>query len=198
LPGFRLAVGPADVGHLLGLGRAAHFGAGAVPDVSWRDGTLLDRRRSDARRARGCDPHPRRRHQPADHQILRRLLEHAASAGVGAAHGRIDPRSRVPASAAADGARVSAPVRDAASRRHAQRDPAAARAHHAIDAGGGARMSLGPYADFIVASYAVAVFVIAALVAWVVLDHLAQRRLIADLEARGIARRSDRTAREPA
>ncbi|HZP76925.1 MAG TPA: heme exporter protein CcmD [Pseudolabrys sp.] len=59
-------------------------------------------------------------------------------------------------------------------------------------------MSLGPYADFIVASYAVAVFVIAALVAWVVLDHLAQRRLIADLEARGIARRSDRTAREPA
>ena len=32
----RLAVGPADVGHLLGVGRAAHLGAGAVPDVSRR------------------------------------------------------------------------------------------------------------------------------------------------------------------
>ncbi len=59
-------------------------------------------------------------------------------------------------------------------------------------------MSLGPYADFIVSAYAIAAFVIAALVAWVILDHAAQRRIIADLEARGVSRRAGRAAREPA
>jgi heme exporter protein D len=51
-------------------------------------------------------------------------------------------------------------------------------------------MSLGPHADFIVAAYAVTIFVIAALVAWVVLDYSAQRRILGDLEERGIIRRS--------
>lgn len=59
-------------------------------------------------------------------------------------------------------------------------------------------MTLGPYADFIVAAYAVTAFVIAALIAWVILDHSAQRRVLTDLENRGIARRSDRAARESA
>ena len=51
-------------------------------------------------------------------------------------------------------------------------------------------MNLGPHADFIVASYAVSVFVIALLIAWVVLDYSAQRRILGDLEERGVRRRS--------
>jgi heme exporter protein D len=52
-------------------------------------------------------------------------------------------------------------------------------------------MDLGPHAEFIVVSYAVAVAVVAALVAWVLLDHRTQKLVLADLEARGIARRSE-------
>ena len=54
-------------------------------------------------------------------------------------------------------------------------------------------MNLGPHADFIVASYALTLFVVAALIAWVVLDYAAQRRVLGDLEVRGITRRSRRT-----
>jgi heme exporter protein D len=43
---------------------------------------------------------------------------------------------------------------------------------------------------FIVASYAAACVVIGALIAWVAIDFRAQRRALADLEMRGIARRS--------
>ena len=39
-------------------------------------------------------------------------------------------------------------------------------------------MNLGPHADFIVAAYAVTVFVVAGLVAWVVLDYSAQRAIL--------------------
>jgi heme exporter protein D len=53
-------------------------------------------------------------------------------------------------------------------------------------------MHLGPHADFIVASYAVTAFVVAVLVAWVVLDYSAQRRILGDLEERGVSRRSRR------
>jgi len=48
--------------------------------------------------------------------------------------------------------------------------------------------------DFIVAAYAAAVIVVAALVAWVALDYRAQRRTLADLERRGISRRSGSTS----
>ena len=51
-------------------------------------------------------------------------------------------------------------------------------------------MDLGPYAGFIVAAYAVALAVVAALIVWVVADHRAQMRVLADLEARGVTRRS--------
>ena len=51
-------------------------------------------------------------------------------------------------------------------------------------------MELGPYAGFILAAYGIAALVVAALVAWVVIDHAAQRRVLRDLEARGISRRS--------
>ena len=43
---------------------------------------------------------------------------------------------------------------------------------------------------FIAASYAAAFVVIAALIAWVAIDFRAQRRALADLEMRGVARRS--------
>jgi heme exporter protein D len=36
------------------------------------------------------------------------------------------------------------------------------------------------------------VFVVVALIAWVVLDYRTQRRVLGDLEARGVARRSRR------
>ena len=57
-------------------------------------------------------------------------------------------------------------------------------------------MNLGPHADFIVAAYAVTVLVVAALVAWVVLDYSAQRRILSDLEDRGVTRRSQRAAKD--
>ena len=43
---------------------------------------------------------------------------------------------------------------------------------------------------FIVGSYAAACVVIGALIAWVAVDFRAQRRALADLEMRGVARRS--------
>jgi heme exporter protein D len=58
--------------------------------------------------------------------------------------------------------------------------------------------SLGPHAGFIIAAYAIAVLVIAALVAWVVLDHRAQQRRLAALEASGVTRRSERPIERPA
>jgi heme exporter protein D len=53
-------------------------------------------------------------------------------------------------------------------------------------------MNLGPHADFVVAAYAVTLFVVAALIGWVVLDYVAQRRILGDLEERGLTRRSQR------
>ena len=57
-------------------------------------------------------------------------------------------------------------------------------------------MTFAQEAGFIVAAYAVTAFVIAALVAWVVLDYSAQRRILGDLEARGISRRAQRATDE--
>ncbi len=57
-------------------------------------------------------------------------------------------------------------------------------------------MIFGPHADFIVAAYAVTVFVVAALMAWVILDYLAQQRILGDLEDRGVTRRSGRAAKD--
>jgi len=49
---------------------------------------------------------------------------------------------------------------------------------------------LGPHGAFIVAAYAIAALVVIALIGWVIADHAAQRRLLADLDARGLTRRS--------
>jgi heme exporter protein D len=51
-------------------------------------------------------------------------------------------------------------------------------------------MDLGPHAIFIIASYGVAAVVVAALIAWVVIDFRAQKRMLGDLEAHGVTRRS--------
>jgi len=53
-------------------------------------------------------------------------------------------------------------------------------------------INLGPHADFIVAAYAVTVLVVAGLIAWVALDYAAQRRILGELEQRGVRRRSRR------
>ncbi len=51
-------------------------------------------------------------------------------------------------------------------------------------------MEATAHIDFIAAAYAAAVIVVTALIAWVALDYRAQRRTLADLEMRGITRRS--------
>ena len=58
----------------------------------------------------------------------------------------------------------------------------------------GTIMDLGTHAGFILASYGLAVAVVAALVVWVIVDGRAQRRRLADLEARGVHRRSQTRA----
>ncbi|TGN83496.1 heme exporter protein CcmD [Bradyrhizobium yuanmingense] len=58
-------------------------------------------------------------------------------------------------------------------------------------------MSLGPYASFIVASYASAALVVAILIGWVMLDYRSQTQRLRELEQRGITRRSGRSATEP-
>jgi heme exporter protein D len=59
-------------------------------------------------------------------------------------------------------------------------------------------MMLGPHADFILAAYAVAAVVVAALVTWVIADYRAQARALAELDARGVRRRSDQAEPRPA
>jgi heme exporter protein D len=54
-------------------------------------------------------------------------------------------------------------------------------------------LDLGPHVGFIVGAYVVAAAVVAALVIWVLADHAALRRTLADLERRGVSRRSAET-----
>jgi heme exporter protein D len=51
-------------------------------------------------------------------------------------------------------------------------------------------MFLGPHAAFIIGAYGTAVLIVAGMIAWVILDHRRQARALADLEARGVTRRS--------
>ena len=54
-------------------------------------------------------------------------------------------------------------------------------------------MDLGPHIGFIVGAYMMAMAVVALLVIWVTADHAAQKRALAELERRGITRRSAET-----
>jgi heme exporter protein D len=56
-------------------------------------------------------------------------------------------------------------------------------------------MNLGPYAAFIVGAYAIAFLIVATMIAWVLIDHWRQTKILSDLESRGVTRRSER-ARE--
>jgi len=53
-------------------------------------------------------------------------------------------------------------------------------------------MNLGPHAAFIVSAYAVTILIVAAMIAWIFIDHRRQMRTLSELEARGVTRRSDR------
>jgi heme exporter protein D len=57
-------------------------------------------------------------------------------------------------------------------------------------------MSLGPYASFIVTSYALVAAVVLILIVWVMTDYRHQKRRLHDLEASGVTRRSGRSAAE--
>jgi heme exporter protein D len=53
-------------------------------------------------------------------------------------------------------------------------------------------MDLGPHAAFVWAAYGAVAVVLTLMVAWLTLDGRRQQRLIDELEARGIRRRSER------
>ena len=55
-------------------------------------------------------------------------------------------------------------------------------------------MSLGPYASFIVTSYALVAAVVAVLIVWIGVDYRQQKARLRDLEASGVVRRTGRGA----
>jgi heme exporter protein D len=55
-------------------------------------------------------------------------------------------------------------------------------------------LDLGPHAAFIIAAYGVTFVAVAALAIFIVEDDRKQRRLLAELERRGIRRRSAKSA----
>jgi heme exporter protein D len=55
-------------------------------------------------------------------------------------------------------------------------------------------MTLGPYASFIVTSYALVTLVVLMLIVWIAIDHRRQKARLRDLEASGVVRRSGRSA----
>jgi heme exporter protein D len=55
-------------------------------------------------------------------------------------------------------------------------------------------MSLGPYASFIVTSYALVAAVVAVLIVWIGVDYRQQKARLRELEASGVVRRSGRGA----
>jgi heme exporter protein D len=57
-------------------------------------------------------------------------------------------------------------------------------------------MSLGPYASFIVTSYAAAALVVVILIGWIVLDYRSQTERLRELDRSGVTRRSGRGATE--
>jgi heme exporter protein D len=55
-------------------------------------------------------------------------------------------------------------------------------------------MQATAHIGFIVAAYFAGIVVVVALIAWVVLDYRMQRRILGELEAKGLSRRSAREA----
>ena len=57
-------------------------------------------------------------------------------------------------------------------------------------------MTLGPYASFIVTSYATVAVVVVLLIGWIALDYRSQRQRLRELDESGVTRRSGRSATE--
>ena len=57
-------------------------------------------------------------------------------------------------------------------------------------------MPLGPYASFIVTSYALVAAVVLILIVWIAIDYRRQQAQLRELEASGVVRRSGRGATE--
>ena len=57
-------------------------------------------------------------------------------------------------------------------------------------------MSLGPYASFIVAAYALVALVLAMLIGWIAIDYRNQTQRLRELDQSGVVRRSGRGATE--
>jgi heme exporter protein D len=55
-------------------------------------------------------------------------------------------------------------------------------------------MALGPYASFIVTSYALVAAVVLILILWLALDYRRQQQRLRELETSGVTRRSGRSA----
>jgi heme exporter protein D len=55
-------------------------------------------------------------------------------------------------------------------------------------------VDLGPHAGFIEIAYGFATLIVTVMTVWIVVDHRRQIRSLAELEARGVTRRSERTA----
>jgi heme exporter protein D len=55
-------------------------------------------------------------------------------------------------------------------------------------------VNLGPHAFYIVGSYAAAALIVVAMLMWVALDYRRQLRMLAELDAQGVTRRSERAA----
>ncbi|MGF6428939.1 MULTISPECIES: heme exporter protein CcmD [Bradyrhizobium] len=55
-------------------------------------------------------------------------------------------------------------------------------------------MSLGPYASFIVTSYALVAAVVLLLIVWIIADYRRQQSRLREIEASGVTRRSGRSA----
>jgi heme exporter protein D len=58
-------------------------------------------------------------------------------------------------------------------------------------------VDLGPHAGFIEIAYGFAALIVAVMIVWIVVDHRRQTRSLAELEARGLTRRSERAASMP-
>ena len=58
-------------------------------------------------------------------------------------------------------------------------------------------MSLGPYASFIVTSYALVTAVVMLLIVWIAIDFRRQKRRLRELEDSGVVRRSGLNAANP-
>ncbi|MEA2939694.1 MAG: heme exporter protein [Bradyrhizobium sp.] len=54
--------------------------------------------------------------------------------------------------------------------------------------------ALGPYAPFIVTSYALVAAVVLTLILWIAIDYRRQKARLRELEASGVVRRSGRSA----